>query len=243
MAAIARGEGATYLEKMSRASALVLALVAASLNAQVPPRSAALPPQEVEDTVLAYLLALIVDDHDVAIERSDLDAIFPESLSNEITPFDFLQTLSREPAQVSEERAVIAARFSQSIAYDVPVDIFGYHPVHLYGSSRLVLCEKITTHEGVPVFALKLTGGSLRIDFDGWLDFIGGRLLDDTTVTHVAATKVDGAWTGLLIGESPNGRRVTWMYDFTRSKLKLRPPSHIAEIGATVTTERYVCGR
>jgi hypothetical protein len=204
--------------------------------AHVPPVSSALPESKVENRVLAYLLSLMVNDSALELSRPEIERMFPEVLTEPWTPFTHLTTLTRVKAESDHAAdATVNATFSRMIDYDIPVDLFGYHPVHLHSSEQLNLVERTTyLPTGERVHVLELVSGWVEIDFDGWLDFLAGRLLDDASVTHVAATEHEGAWVGLLIGESPQGRLITWVFDFTRTRIKLRPPEHFAELGERI---------
>lgn len=211
-----------------RGCTLLLLAVGATVTAQPPPRSIALPVDVVEDRFIAYLFALLHDDLTATISGDELRSLFPEYDDGAVTPMDFLDRLER--SRTGEHRA-IRLSFQHRVEHPAPITIFGDHPVMLYSSKELSFREEqyartvLTDETSVDTaYILTIESGELSVDFAAWLDFLLGSLADDIEAGVVLAARLDDRWYGALVGHNPDGEVMTTVYDMAGGRFLARPP-------------------
>ena len=211
---------------------MLLLLPAATATAQIPPRSISAPKEEVDDEFLAYLHGLLYNDAELRIDGEALPREFPEFVPDRPTPFNDIQLFTRTKSDGSGERSRLTIQFSVPLRHEVPVDIFGQHPVELQGSRIITFQESLRPPETGPdvpaevsnLLVLRLVSGYMRVDFAPWLDFISGRILEDVDVSLIAVVRYRDRWFALLGGHSPDDRPMTGVLDMQTSRFLVSPP-------------------
>jgi hypothetical protein len=216
------------------ATAMLIA-AAAPATAQIPPRSISPPEEEVADAFIGYIHGVIYNDAAMEIDGQTLSSDFPEFVPSRPTPFNDIELLSRtRPAAGSGDHSVFTLQFSVPLRYEVPVDILGHHPVGLQGSRIIRFQESIRPPDdaaivGIPpevsnLLVLNLVSGYMRVDFAPWLDFVGGRIVEDVDVTLIAVAQYRDRWFAMLGGYSPSGRPMSGVLDMQNSRFLVSPP-------------------
>ena len=207
--------------------------LAASVTAQIPPRSISAPKEEVDDEFLSYLHGILYNDAELWIDGETLAREFPEFVPDRPTPFNDIELFTRTRS-VAGAPGELSIQFSVPLRYEVPVDILGQHPVELQGSRVMIFDEWIRPPGAAPsvdipsevteLLVLTVAVGYLRVDFAPWLDFIAGRLLEDVDVVLIAVARYHDRWFALLGGYSPKGRPMTGVVDLQTSRFLVSPP-------------------
>ncbi len=213
--------------------AILLLPLAASVTAQIPPRSISAPKEEVDDEFLSYLHGILYNDAELWIDGEALAREFPEFVPDRPTPFNDIELFTRTRSAAGAP-GQLSLQFSVPLRYEVPVDILGQHPVELQGSRVITFEDWIRPRDTVPsvdlpsevteLLVLTLVSGYMRVDFAPWLDFIAGRLLEDVDVVLIAVARYHDRWFALLGGYSPKGRPMTGVLDMQTSRFLVSPP-------------------
>ena len=219
--------------------AALLTAVATSVAAQIPPISISASKEEVEDEFVAYLHGLFYHDAELWIDGDSLLREFPEFIPDHPSPIYDIVQFSR----TKSGRLTIG--FSVPLRHEVPVDIFGLHPVELQSSRVITFDESIRPSpagisDGLPrgidlpsdatdLLVLVLSSGYMRVDFAPWLDFVAGRLLDDVDIVLVAVVRYRGEWLALMGGYNPDGRSMAWVFDMGSSRFLVSPPRSLTQ--------------
>ena len=223
---------------------MLLLPLAASVTAQIPPRSISAPKEEVDDDFLRYLHGVLYSDAELRIDGATLAREFPEFVPSHPTPFNDIELLTRTPpgasAPGSGGHGQLRIQFSVPLRHEVPLDILGQRPVELQGS-RVMTFEESSRPSGtaardgaatsvdVPsavteLLVMTLISGYMRVDFAPWLDFISGRILEDVDVVLIAIARYRDRWFALLGGHSPSDRPMTGVLDMQTSRFLVSPP-------------------
>ena len=212
---------------------MLLLPLAASVTAQIPPRSISTPKEEVDDAFLSYLHGILYNDAELRIDGETLSREFPEFVPSRPTPFNDIELFTRTRSGV-DGPGQLSVQFSVPLRYQVPVDILGQNPVELQGS-RIITFEETLRPSGrmpyvdVPsavteLLVLTLISGYMRVDFAPWLDFMTGRLLEDVDVVLIAVVRYRDRWFAILGGYSPKDRPMTGILDMKASRFLVSPP-------------------
>jgi hypothetical protein len=198
----------------------------------------------VDDEFLSYLHGILYSDAELWIDGETLAREFPEFVPDRPTPFNDIELFTHSRSRAGKP-GQLSIQFSVPLRYEVPVDIFGYHPVELLGSKVITFEEWIrpsssVTREGlatsveapaveVPpgvteLLVMILVSGYMRVDFAPWLDFIAGRLLEDVDVVLIAIARYRDRWFAMLGGHSPSNRPMTGVLDMQTSRFLVSPP-------------------
>lgn len=213
--------------------AMLLLPLAASVTAQIPPRSVGTPKEEVDDEFLSYLHGILYSDAELWIDGETLAREFPEFVPDRPTPFNDIELFTHSRSRAGKP-GQLSIQFSVPLRYEVPVDIFGYHPVELLGSKVITFEEWIRPSSFAPdvevppgvteLLVMILVSGYIRVDFAPWLDFIAGRLLEDVDVVLIAIARYRDRWFAMLGGHSPSNRPMTGVLDMQTSRFLVTPP-------------------
>lgn len=206
------------------ASILCLLLAAAAAWPQIPPRSVSREESEVRDLFLAYIVGIVLGDHELDVDGPTLLEVFPEFEGSSLDfPFHDIERVTRAS---SPEGAVIAIDFVEPLSFPVPVDILGYHPGRIYTSRTVVFDEvPVGTHgELTQVYVMHRRSGVIGIDFVRWLDVLLGSLLSDVDARILAIAVLDERWYALMGGDTPDGGWIAGVLDLRRNRILLRPP-------------------
>jgi hypothetical protein len=202
--------------------------------AQVPPRTIAVPEHEVEDVFFAYIVGVLLADAPLNVSGDELLAMFPEFQDGGgQVPFLDITQVRRVP-DPEGDGATITITFDQEIEYPVPVDILGYHPGTVYFSRVVTFRESVypaPASEFAHVRLVQVTSGWVGIDFDRWLDALLGSWVDDVAARVLAVVRHEDHWFALLGGDTPDGGWITGVYDLQSSRIVVRPPHALRELG------------
>jgi hypothetical protein len=217
---------------LTLAVALLVGPLAWSVADTLPPRSVARPPEEIRDAFLAYVVGVVMGDHEVDADGRSLGELFPEfgDASGESDfPFNDIDRLTRTSGT---RGGAIEIVFSKPLSIPVPVDILGYRPGTIYTSRRIVFDEWPYDTDAVGVVhVMRRRTGELGIMLDRWLSALLGPLLSDVDAHVVAFAELDDRWFGILGGETPEGGSIVGVYDLHRGRIVIRPPRPLRELG------------
>ncbi len=204
----------------------------------MPPRSVSMPKDEVADEFLAYIHGVVMHDATLRIRGDRLRREFPEFATGTATPFHDIMLFTRLR---SGGRPRLTIYFSKPLDYEVPVDIFGHHPVELFGS-RVISFEESrpdlddepfvgldAVSEANTAILLTLVSGYMRVDFARWLDVVGGPLLEDVNVTMIALVRFREEWYAMLGGFSPEMRPMVGVLNMRKTRFMVAPPRALTD--------------
>jgi hypothetical protein len=218
----------------SGAGLLLLALLAVDAP---PPLPEELPAQAgVKDGVFAVLLGLIETDSHGALTREHLERDLARRGATSRLPYRKLRELRRTPGE-SGGTALVDAVFAGPLEMGVPYTILGFHPGSLKAEEVCSFLEWRLGSLEVPsprgpvsiqdVSAFTFRSGSIRLDFDAWLDWVMGHALDDTRVTGIAIYRHRGRWIGTALGWNDKGEPRSGSFDFQQDKVLIPPPDEL----------------
>jgi hypothetical protein len=213
----------------------ILLVVVSSIGADnAPPRSVALPESEIQDVFFSYIVGVLIEDSPLDVTGETLLSMFPEfSDGSGKVPFHQIRRVLREP-HAGNGPSIITLSFDRRIEYPVPVDILGYHPGTVFFSESVGFAESplaVPDPEFSAVFEVRVRSGELGIDFDQWLDTLLGGWVDDVSARVLSVVRYQDHWYGLLGGETPRGGWITGVYDLRESRIVVRPPQSLRELG------------
>jgi hypothetical protein len=233
--------------------ALLLAGAATAAAAQDPPkpagaslrpsRSVSLPSSQVKDTFFAYVLGIIATGVEVDVDNVQMREILTEFKSSLSLPFDLIARVTQHTERgASSEERLIGLEFSDLVTIPIPFSILFYHPGSIVASRDLVFSVARSALEdrgapgkpdtATPVFDLSLTGGSVLVDIDDWLEVLFRAYLEDTWITHIVFFTWQGDWIGLLAGDGRRtGRELRAYFDFTRNRILFPAPDSLDVTG------------
>ncbi len=216
---------------MRRVGPTLLFILAASATwPQIPARSVSRDESEITDVFLAYIVGIMLGDHELDVDGPTLLEVFPEFEGSSLDfPFHDIDRISRVS---SPDGAVITVDFVRPLSFPVPVDILGYHPGLIYTTRRVAFVETaLGTHgELSHVHVLIRRDGEIGIDFDRWLDLLLGSLLSDVDARVLAVAELDGRWHAILGGDTPDGSTIVGVLDLLRNRILLRPASALRDL-------------
>ncbi len=217
-----------------RGLVLLFALMAAFGFAEAPPRSISRPQSEVDDLFFAYIVGVLMADAPMDVDGATLLRMFPEFLDGGAqVPFLDIAQVKREP-HAEDDGARIMLRFFDRIEYPVPVDILGYHPGTVF-FSRVVTFEESSAVSPDQTFdtirLVRVRSGELGIDFDLWLDILLGGWVEDVSARVLVVCRYNDHWYALMGGDTPDGGWITGVYDLRESRIVVRPPRPLRELG------------
>jgi hypothetical protein len=199
-----------------------------------PPLPEVLPSQPlVKDAVFAILVGLVESDTYGTLTSEHLGRDLERRGARSRLPFRKLRELRRAPGQPGRT-AQVEAVFDGPLEMPVPYTILGYHPGSLRADEVCAFTEwrlgtvVVAAPSGplaiqdVRVFSFR--SGRIRIDFDGWLDWLMGGALDDTNVSGIATFRLRARWIGMAVGWNDKGEPRSGSFDFEQDKV-LIPPS------------------
>ena len=197
-----------------------------------PGRDVSLPRSEVRDTFFAYVLGIIRAGIEVDIDNARLREILTEFKSTLELPFDLIDRVTQHSIAGSDERW-IGLDFLRDVVIPIPFSLLFYHPGSITASRTLLFEVKRSTWADpgapaapAPVFDLVLSGGSVLVDIDDWLEVLLRAYLEDTWIRHIVFFTWRGSWIGLLEGEGERtGRILRAYFDFTRNRIVFPVPA------------------
>ncbi len=216
---------------------LLIGLLQSATAMTLPPRSVARPEHEIRDLFLAYIVGVVLEDHEIDTDGTALGELFPEfddvpepsDAEDQGIPFFEIARLRRSRVGL---RVVIEIEFRKPLAIPVPVDILGYQPGTIY-TSRSIAFEE-TSHESETLsstYVMRRQSGDFGITLDGWLSALLGPRLSDFDAQILAFAELDDRWFGILGGETAGGGSIIGVYDLRRGRILIRPPRALRALG------------
>jgi len=216
---------------------------AAPVSAEItPPRSVALPESQVKDVFFSYVVGVLLQGLDLDVSGATLLEMFPEFADGSgQLPFRKIDHVTKVPGSTSDS-AQITLTFTEDVKYPVPVDILGYHPGTVIFSKTIEFTETARPASGdlSVVREIRVRSGTVGIDFDQWLDTLLGGWVDDVDARVLAVVRFQDRWYGLLGGDTPNGRWITGVYDLESSRIVVRPPIELRELGRSLAHQTRI---
>lgn len=207
----------------------------------------------VKDAVFAVLVGLVDEDRYGTLTRERLEQELGRQKGRTRLPYRSLRELRRAPsATVPGETAQVTAIFDGPLSVSIPYTILWYHPGRLAASPSCVFREWSlgTVRLSAPlelrdVHVFALTGGRLRVDIDGWLDWLMGSGLDDTDVTGLLVFRYGGRRLGMAVGYNRNRRGRSGVFDFAEDKIVFPVPPELRTVGREMRArvETLLAGR
>ena len=230
---------------------MLLLPLAASVTAQIPPRSISTPKEEIDDDFLSYLHGVLYTDAELRIDGEALSREFPEFVPSHPTPFNDIELFTRTRSGTAGP-GQLSVQFSVPLRHEVAVDILGQHPVELQGSRVITFEESLRPSGRVPyvdvpstvteLLVMTLISGYMRVDFAPWLDFLTGRLLEDVDVVLIAIARYRDRWFAILGGYSPKGRPMTGVLDMQTSRFLISPPRLLTRLARDLVEDTDFVG-
>jgi hypothetical protein len=193
----------------------------------------------VKDPVFAILVGLVASDSYGTLTAEHLGRDLARRGARSRLPFRKLRELHRAPGQPGRT-ARVEASFQGPLEMPVPYTILGYHPGRLRADEVCAFTEWRLGTEVVAapkgpiavqdVSAFGFRSGSMRIDFDGWLDWLMGGALDDTNVTGIAILRHRGRWIGMAVGWNDKGEPRSGSFDLEQDKVLIPPPEELRAV-------------
>lgn len=186
----------------------------------------------VKDPVFAILLGLLSGDHTGTLSRDRLERELGPDAARSRLPFRHLRELTRQPSPAAGPR-LVTLRFDTALDEPIPYSILGYHPGSFNMTQDCVFHEwrlgslQVSGAWLEEVHLLGLAQGRIRVDIDGWLDWLAGPALDDTEVSGLAVLKRGGRWLGLALGHSHNGSGRSGAIDFGSDRILFPSPEDL----------------
>ncbi len=208
----------------------------------VPGREVSLPKQEIDESFLAWLTGVIRSDLSADLDHGELLDLFPEFRRESTSAFQLLYRVARRIASGTEPPQLIFS-FSGDLHVPVPFIVPWYHPISIDASNTVILGESrlplLTLREDdgtsdvlAPVFEYRIREGSGGIHFDDWLIVLSAGFLDDFSVRGAALFTYRGEWHGLIAGQNPKGRVVSWLFNLKHMRLVFPLPREFMELAA-----------
>ena len=182
----------------------------------------------VKDPVFAVLIGLLSGDRSGTLSRDRLERELGADAAGSRLPFRQLRDLTRQPAAEGGP-ALVTLRFDAALDQRIPYSILGYHPgsfrisqacvFHEWWLGSVRVGDAAGSHQLEQVHLFGLAKGRIRVDIDGWLDFLAGSALDDTEVTGLAVLKREGRWLGMALGNGHNGSGRSGVLDFATDRI------------------------
>jgi hypothetical protein len=85
-----------------------------------------------------------------------------------------------------------------------------------------------------PFHLFVLDQGYVQVDFDEWLDFLAGGLLDDFSLAAFTLMTYRGKWHAMLIGRGKRGQAVPWAIDLSRERILFPMPRELMGLAAWI---------
>ena len=205
--------------------------LAADTGMTRPGREILLPPGEVLDTFLGYVVGLIRSDTSALLDIPYLLDLLPEVRdSPDMRRIRSLAWLG--PGVVEEPR--LAFWFDGDLHYPIPLSILGYHPGSIDASSEIELRETLRgrgsrSFRG-PYHLFTVDRGFARVTFDEWLDGLAGSILDTFTLEGFALLTFRGEWHVMLVGRGVHGKAVPWAVNLARNKIAFPVPRELRAV-------------
>ena len=207
------------------------AQAAAPAAPQRPGREVSLPPRQVRDTFFAYVLGIISAGIEVDVDGEQMRAILTEFTSSLRLPFDLIRRVTQHTDEETGART-IGLDFQGDVSIPIPFSILFYHPGSivadrslLFRVDRSLMADPAGKEAPGPVFDLAITGGSVLVDIDDWLEALFSPSLEDTWIRHIVFFTWQGEWIGLLEGTgSVTGRVHRAYFNFTRNRIVFPVP-------------------
>ena len=216
---------------LAAACAPAAAQAAAPAASQRPGREVSLPPGQVRDTFFAYVLGIISAGIEVDVDGEQMRAILTEFTSRLNLPFDLIGRVTQHTDEETGVRT-IGLDFQRDVSLPIPFSILFYHPgsivadrTLLFRVDRSLLADPAGKEAPGPVFDLVITGGSVLVDIDDWLEALFSASLEDTWIRHIVFFTWQGEWIGLLEGTGrATGRVLRAYFNFTRNRIVFPVP-------------------
>lgn len=187
------------------------------------------PVDDVEDPVLGYLIALL--EADIFDTLSGPDILRNAEQHNRKTniPIQNLIVLGRYGNKGSDIRHVFG-RFLGEIRIPSPYSLLGYHPGDLVLSENISLDEKhigdMTVWERrrreridiIDCSVWFISTGTIRVDIDGWIDFLFGGKLDDSKINSLALFTYKDKRYAAAMGYNDSGKGRTGVLDLSANE-------------------------
>ena len=198
---------------------------------QRPGREVSLPQRQVRDTFFAYVLGIISAGIEVDVDGEQMRAILTEFTSSLRLPFDLISRVTQHTDEETGART-IGLDFQSDVSIPIPFSILWYHPGSivadrslLFRVDRSLLADPAGKGAPRPVFDLVITGGSVLVDIDDWLEALFSASLEDTWIRHIVFLTWQGEWIGLLEGTGrATGRVLRAYFNFTRNRIVFPVP-------------------
>jgi hypothetical protein len=188
----------------------------------------------VKDPVFAILIGVLDSEGYGQLTRERLEEEIRRLRAKSRLPYQKVASVSRralEPGRTAE----VTLRFLGPFKASVPYSILGYHPGHVEAApacrfrewylGEVTLGARGARFDEVRLFALE--EGRLFVDVDGWLDFLAGRALDDTSVKGLAVLRQGERRFGLAFGVNKQGQLRSGVLDFRSDKVLFPAPPEL----------------
>lgn len=201
------------------------------------PAEAVAPAPGVGDPIFAYLVGLVDADLYGTIDARFLAGVVESSGEDSGLPYRSLRSLTRVKGGLPFSNRLHAI-FEEDLDLPIPYSILGYTPGSLRGSRTLSFREypigdftfryredserRQATFNDVLIFGIE--DGRLRIDIDGWVDFIAGGKLDDTRVTGLALFSYQGERWGMALGYNKNWKGRSGALNLRENSIRFPSP-------------------
>jgi hypothetical protein len=217
-----------------------LLLASAARPDALPPLPEVLPAEPlVKDGVFAVLVGLVESDSYGSLTSEHLGRDLTRRGGRSRLPYRKLRELRRAPEDPGRT-ARVDALFEGPLDMPIPYTILGYHPGSLRADEACAFREWRLGDLAVPgpqgpllvqdVRAFGFRSGRIRVDFDGWLDWLMGAALDDTNVTGIAIFRLRGRWIGMAVGRNDKGEPRSGSFDFQLDKVLIPPPDDLRAV-------------
>ena len=214
------------------------AQAAAPAAPQRPGREVSLPQCQVRDTFFAYVLGIISAGIEVDVDGEQMRAILTEFASSLHLPFDLIRSVTQHTDEETGART-IGLDFQGDVSIPIPFSILFYHPGSivadrslLFRVDRSLLTDPAGKEAPGPVFDLAITGGSVLVDIDDWLEALFSASLEDTWIRHIVFFTRQGEWIGLLEGTGrATGRDLRAYFNFTKNRIVFPVPPALDRLG------------
>ena len=187
------------------------------------------PVDDVEDPVLGYLIALLEADIIDTLSGREILRNAEQHSRKSIIPIQNLMVLGRH-AHALDDRKRVFGTFRREIRIPSPYALLGYHPGDIVLSQMIMLEEKYFGN--FTIWERKrrqrididdctvwfITGGSVRVDVDGWIDFLFGGKLDDSDVNSLALFTYNGKRFASAMGYNEAGKGRTGVLDLSTNE-------------------------
>jgi len=208
-----------------------------------PGREVSLPPEEVKDTLLAYVLGIIHGGFEVELDNQFLREILTEFKTSASLPFDEVTSVSqlKVPGTPYE---ILTVAFRQEMKIPVPFSLLGYHPGWIRASEKVAFTEVRSASRALddgsalsPFYVFRLTEGYAAIDVDEWITFLFSSIIDDITIRVLAVFRYKDHWYCMMDGTGRRGQIIAGLLDFRTNAITFPLPGEMKELAEVLLIE------